>query len=329
MDRRTFLGVLATGLLAAPLAAGAQPVGKPVPLIGFLSSASPGPYAHLVTAFRQGLNETGHVEGRNVAIEYRWAENQYDRLPALAAELVRSQPAVILASGGNVSALAAKAATATIPIVFPFATDPIKGGLVTSLNRPGGNITGIGGLTAELDAKRLEMLRELVPRARALGALINPNRPDAQSQSRDVQEAARTLGQRITVLYAGSERDIDAAFASLIQERIGALLVGSDPLFASRRAQLVALAARHAVPAMYMTRDFAVAGGLVSYGASLTDGYRQAGIYAGQILRGAKPADLPVVQPTKFELVINLKTAKALGLTIPQSLLRQADQVIE
>jgi putative ABC transport system substrate-binding protein len=327
VTRAALTVVLAFGILAAPLVARAQQPAMPV--IGFLSSASPGTFAHFLAAFRQGLNETGYVEGRNVAIEYRWAENQYDRLPALATELVRRQPAVTVASGGNVSALAAKAATSTIPIVFTSARDPIKGGLVASLNRPGGNMTGIGGLTAELDAKRLELLRELVPKARTLGALINPNNPDAESQSRDVQEAARALGQQMIVLYAGSEGDIDTAFGTLVRRRIGALLVGADPGFASRRAQLIALAARHSVPAIYQARDFAVAAGLASYGPSLADGYRQVGIYAGRILKGAKPADLPVVQPTKFELVINVKTATALGLTIPQSILLRADEVIQ
>jgi putative ABC transport system substrate-binding protein len=300
-----------------------------MPVIGFLGSASPEPNAHLVALFRDGLRESGYVEGRNVMVEYRWAENRYDRLPELAAELVRQQVAVIVASGGPVAPLAARAATATIPIVFTATSDPVKLGLVASVNRPGGNVTGTSALTVELDGKRLELLRELAPTAGLIGALVNPNRPDVEAQSRDVQEAARTLGQRISILNAGGEAEIDAAFASVARQRIGALLVGADPLFQSRRTQLVALAAHHAVPTLYQNREFMAAGGLASYGANIGFGYRQAGIYAGQILKGAKPAELPVVLPTKFDLVINLVTAKALGLTIPPMLLARADEVIE
>ena len=314
-------------MLALPLAARAQQPAMPV--VGFLSSASPGPFRDQLAAFHRGLKEAGFVEGQNVTIEYRWAENQYDRMPALVAELVRRPVAVLVASGGAISALAAKAATAAIPIVFTAVADPVEAGLVASLNRPGGNVTGIGALTTELDAKRLELLSELVPQSRLIGALVNPNRPDADIQLRDLQAAAHMIGRQFVVLSAGTERDIDTAFATLVRQRVGALLVAADPFFTSRRAQVVALAARHAVPAIYQWRDFTAAGGLMSYGPSLADAYRQAGIYAGRILKGAKLADLPVVQPTKFELVINRKTAKALGLTIPRSLLMRADEVIE
>jgi ABC-type uncharacterized transport system substrate-binding protein len=330
MRRRDFMA-LAGGAAAlssvGPLAARAQQPAMPV--IGFLSSLSAGATAHLVGAFLDGLKEAGYVDGQNVVIEYRWAENQYDRLPGLAAELVRRPVAVIVAAGGPVTPLVAKSATSTIPVVFTASSDPVRAGLVTSLSRPGGNFTGTAALTIELDAKRLEVLRELVPNARIIGALINPNRPDAELQSRDMQEAARTLDQQIVVLQAGSEAEIDTVFGNVIQQRIGALLVGADPLFLSRREQIIALAARQALPAMYNTRDFAAIGGLASYGGRIAEGYRQAGIYTARILKGSKPADLPVVQPTTFEFVINLKTAKALGLTVPPMLLARADEVIE
>jgi putative ABC transport system substrate-binding protein len=300
-----------------------------MPVIGFLGSAAAEPFAGHLAVFRQSLGESGYVEGRNVAIEYRWAENQYDRLPALAADLVRRRVAVIIASGGPAPAMAAKAATSTIPIVFTASNDPVRLGLVASLNRPGGNVTGTSALTVELDAKRLAILRELVPTAGVIGALVNPNRPRAEIQSSGVQEAARGLGQQVSILNAGSERDIDVVFATLVRERIGALLVSADPFFNSARARLVALAARHGVATIFNTRDFPAAGGLASYGPDIADGYRQAGIYAGRILKGDKPGDLPVVQPTKFELVINLKTARALGISIPNTLLALADEVIE
>ena len=275
--RREFITLLG-GAAAWPVAARAQQ--STMPVIGFLGSASAAPAAHFVAAFHKGLAESGYVDGRNVAIEYRWAENQYDRLPALAADLVRRQVAVIVASGGPVAALAAKAATSTVPIVFTATSDPVRLGLVASLNRPGGNVTGTSALTSELDAKRLELVRELVSTAGVIGALINPNRSDAEAQARDVQEAAHTVGQKVILMYAGTERDIDTAFAMALRERIRALLVGADPFFNSRRDQLVALAARHALPAVYINRDFVAAGGLASYGTTISEGYRQAGIWA-------------------------------------------------
>jgi putative ABC transport system substrate-binding protein len=285
--------------------------------------------AYVLPSFWRGLGELGFVEGKNVGIEYRWAEDQYDRLSPMAAELVRDKVAVIVAGGGNVSALAAKAATATIPIVFPVVTDPVKGGLVESFNRPGGNVTGIAMLTIELDAKRMEILREMVPAAAIIGALMDSSRPEAADQLKSVQEAAQAVGRQLIVASAGNEREFDAAFATLVQQRAGALLVAASPLFTSRRDHLVALAAQYAIPAMFHFREFSEAGGLISYGASGVEAYRQAGVYVGRILKGAKPSELPVVQPTKFELVINLKTARALGLIVPPSLIARADEVME
>jgi putative tryptophan/tyrosine transport system substrate-binding protein len=323
MQRRAFIAALA-GAAVWPLAARTQQ--PPIPVIGLLNSLSADwPFG---VAFRQGLKEMGYVEGQNVVIEYRWAEGHYDRLPELAADLVRRQVAVIAATGGDPSALAAKAATTTIPIVFNVAEDPVKAGLVTSLNRPGGNMTGVSLLTGALEGK-LELLHELVPGAAVIAVLLNPNFMEAGTQSRIVDTAARTLNRQIQILNVSNDRDIDVAFTGMDQQRAGALLVASDPFFFIRREQLVALAARHAVPTIYFVREFVMAGGLMSYGTNFADLYRQLGVYAGRILKGEKPADLPIVQPTKFELVINLKTAKALGLEVPQSLLARADEVIE
>jgi putative ABC transport system substrate-binding protein len=324
--RREFLATLLGGAAVAwPLAArGQQPA---TPVVGFLSSRSAEDSARSVAAFRQALAEAGYVEGRNVTIEFRWAEGQFDRLPALAAELVGRRVDVLVAVGGNQAPRAAKAATSTIPIVFGTGEDPVKESLVPSINRPGANMTGATFFTSLLGAKRLGLLRELVPKAEVIALLINQN--SSQGQAKDVQEAARDLGQRVVVLNGGSDADIDAAFASLAQHQAGALLVGADPFFNVRRDRLIALAARHAVPAIYQFRDYPLAGGLMSYGASISDLYRQVGVYVGRILKGDKPADLPVMLPTKFELVINLKTAKALGLTVPDKLLALADEVIE
>ncbi|HVS57242.1 MAG TPA: ABC transporter substrate-binding protein [Casimicrobiaceae bacterium] len=325
MKRRDLLAMLGGATMAWPLAARGQK--STIPVIGFLSSASPAQWTSV--AFRQGLNEVGYIEGKNVGIEFRWAEGHYDRLPALAADLVSRHVSVLVATGGAVSALAAKAATSTIPIVFTLGSDPVELGLVASLGRPGGNVTGVSIVAVELDAKRMELLHVLVPKATVVALIVNPNNPNSESEVEKAQAAARSFGQHLHVLRAGTEQDIDAAFASLEQLLGGALLVGTDPFFTARREQFVALAARHAVPTIYEWREFVMAGGLMSYGPSLSEVYRQAGMYTGKILNGAKAADLPVLQPTKFELVINLKTAKALGIAIPQSVLLRADEVIQ
>ncbi|HYU10945.1 MAG TPA: ABC transporter substrate-binding protein [Stellaceae bacterium] len=326
MRRRDLIILSGSAAIAWPLAARAQQ--KAMPVIGYLSSGSPGPTAAGVAAFRQGLSEAGYVEGQNLAIEYRWAEGNYDRLPALAADLVGRNVDVIAAFGGP-SAVAAKGATSTIPIVFTGGIDPVATGLVASLARPGGNLTGFNFLFVEMHPKRLELLCDLVPEARVIALLVNPNFSGAERTMRDVQEAARVKTVQLHILKAGTESEIDTASPTLVQLQARALIVGSDPFFFSRREQLVALASRHALPAIYFAREFADAGGLISYGASIQAASRQVGIYAGKILNGAKPADLPVEQPTKFELVINLKTAKALGLSVPPSILARADEVIE
>jgi putative ABC transport system substrate-binding protein len=326
MRRREFIVFVGGAAAAWPLAARAQQPAMPV--IGFLNSASPEGYAPFVAAFRQGLREAGYVEGQNATIEYRWAEGQYDQLPALAADLVRRNVAVIAATS-TPAARAAKAATPTVPIVFTTADDPVKLGLVASLNRPGGNVTGVSSLLVDLGSKQVGLLRELVPGIPAIAALMNANFPGTERQLRDVEAAARALGLQLTVLRASSEREIDAAFATMVEKGSGALLLGVDPFFAARRDQIVALAARHAIPAIYPVREFAVAGGLMSYGSDFADSYRQAGIYTGRIVRGEKPADLPVQRSTKFEFVINFKTAKALGLTVPNSMQLLADELIE
>jgi putative ABC transport system substrate-binding protein len=326
MKRRKFIALIG-GAAAWPLAARAQQPAMPV--IGFLNSASLDTYSHLLGAFRQGLKDTGYVEGENVAIEYRWAENQFDRLPALAGELVRRQVTAIAATGGIHSALAAKAATTTIPIVFNIGDDPVRLGLVASLARPGGNVTGINNFIYELVAKRLALLRELVPEAVRVAVLVNPANAQTETTLRDVEAAARAIGLQIRIVDTSTSREIDDAFATLVRDRVDALFIPPDPLFIARRIQMVQLAARHAFPATYPVRDFAVAGGLMSYGTNTADAWRQTGIYVGRVLKGAKPADLPVVQPTKFELVINAQTARMLGLTVPPQLLASADEVIE
>jgi putative tryptophan/tyrosine transport system substrate-binding protein len=326
IKRREFVALLG-GAVAWPLAARAQQPAMPV--VGFLHDGSSDERVHLVAAFRQGLIEAGYIEGRNVLVEYRWAQDQYDRLPALVTELVQRHVAVIATPGSIGAALAAKTATNTIPIVFSVGTDPVKLGLVASLNRPGGNVTGLSYLTQELGPKRLALLRELMPGGADVVVLANPKSAPTDYALQDMQAAAAAIGQRLSVLRASNNQEIGAAFLAMVQRRAPALVIVTDPLFTSRRVQLVTLAARHAIPAIYTSREFPEVGGLMSYGTNLPDVYRQVGFYAGRILKGDKPADLPVVQPTKFEFVINLATAQAIGLDVPASLLAQADEVIE
>jgi len=326
MHRRRFIALLG-GAIALPCVAAAQQ--KAIPVIGWLNSVSPGPTAHLVAAFRRGLSETGYVEGQNVTIEYRWAEGRDDRLPALAADLVDRRVDLILAGGTPLSTLATKNATSTIPIVFPAISDPVAVGLVASLARPGGNVTGFSPFQYEMMPKRLELLTELVPQARVIALLVTPNEPRTEGLVRDMLEAAPVKGIKLQILKAGTGGEIDAAFATLAQLQAGALVLGPDSFLGSRREQIVALASRHAVPAISAWREMTAAGGLISYGPNIAALYREAGIYAGRILKGEKPADLPVQRPTRFELVINLKTAKALGLTVPPAILDLADEVIE
>ena len=324
MRRRDFITVLG-GAATWPLGTRGQ---QPLPIVGYINSGSPGPIAPLVRAFHEGLSQAGYVEGRNVAVEYRWSEGRSDRLPELAADLVRRRVAVIVAIGGSGPAQAAKDATTTIPIVFVSGDDAIESGLVSSLGQPGGNVTGISWLASSLEAKRLGLLRELVPDG-DFGVLVNPSFPGGKIQARDAQDAARELGIRVQVLNVSSERELETIFAKLREQKLSALAVNPNPMFLNLRDQIVALAARHAVPTIYYLRDYPVAGGLMSYGTSVREAARQSGVYAGRLLKGERPADLPVLQPTKFEFVINLKTAKALGLKVPSGVLAIADEVIE
>jgi putative ABC transport system substrate-binding protein len=326
MRRREFITLLGGAAVAWPLAARAQQPAMPV--IGFLHQGSSQPNTHTVGAFRRGLQESGYVEGQNVKLEFRWADGKYDRLPTLADDLVRRQAKVIVAALLP-AARAAKATTATIPVVFISGSDPIETGLVTSLNRPTGNVTGVSLFAVPLIAKRLELLHQLIPGAAVAAALVNPDNPNAEANERGIETAARAMALRTELIRASSEQDLQAAFAAVVRQGIGALIVSADGFYASRREALVSLAAHHGIPTMYFQREFVAAGGLISYGTSSPDMYRQAGVYAGRILKGEKPADLPIIQPTRFELVINLKTAKALGLTVPDKLLALADEVIE
>jgi putative ABC transport system substrate-binding protein len=325
--RRDFFTLLGGAVSALPLAARAQQAS--IPVIGFLNSGSADAYPDRIVAFRAGLSEVGYIEGQNVTVEYRWGIGQYDRLAAMAEELVRRPVSVLVATGGEPAALAAKAATSSVPIVFAIGGDPVNLGLVANFNRPGGNATGVNILTSTLEAKRFGLLREMVPQATAIGVLLNPNFPSYDSQLSDVQEAARTIGLPLNALRANTDQDIEAAFEAASQQRVGALTVAAAPFFDTRRDRIVSLAARYSLPAMYQFREFAKAGGLMTYGVYIPDIYKQVGLYTGRILKGEEPANLPVVQPTKFELVINLKTARVLGLNVPPTLLALADEVIE
>jgi putative tryptophan/tyrosine transport system substrate-binding protein len=328
MNRRLLIGALCGAAITWPLAALAQQQ-QATPAIGLLSIGSPAPFAHLITALREGLQKTGYVEGQNLAIEYRWAEGHFDRLAPFAADLVRRQVAVIVATGGPAPALAAKAATSAIPVLFNVGADPVKLGLVASFSRPEGNVTGVSFFVAELDGKRLGLLNQLVPEAKQIAVLLNPKNPNAGPQLRDITTAADTLRVHITPLYAATVDELNTVLANSPSADTGAVLVGADAFFNSRRDQIIGLVGHLRLPAVYEVREFAAAGGLMSYGTSLADAYRQLGVYAGRILKGEKPTELPVVQPTRFELVINMKTAKELGLTVPALLLGQADEVIE
>jgi putative ABC transport system substrate-binding protein len=327
MWRHKLALLIACAAAVWPIALSAQQPAMPV--VGILNSTSVGLRDEQAAAFHAGLKEAGYVEGQNVAFEYRVANDEYDRLPGLAAELVNRGVAVIVAAGGPVSAIAARKVTATVPIVFTTIADPVKSGLVASLSRPGGNVTGTAGLTSELDPKRLELLHQLKPGTGPLGVLINPNRPDVDVQLRDVHSGAQAIGRQLIVLNTGTEREIDLAFETLARRPVDALLVSADPFFSSRRTQVLALTARHSVPAIYQWREFTMAGGLMSYGPTISDAYRQTGIYVGRILKGAQPADLPVTRPTRFEFVINRTTAKSLGLVLPRILLSRADDIVD
>jgi len=325
--RRDFIAFLGGAAAVWPQIVRAQQ--PAMPLVGFLSSRSPGESADLVVAFNKGLGEAGYVDGQNLAVEYRWGEGQYDRLPNMAADLVRRGVAVMVTTGGEPAALAAKAATSTIPIVFAVGGDPVKAGLVESFSRPGGNATGVSVLTTTPESKRLGLLHELVPGAKLVGALINPDYQVAEAQAQELRSASGTIGLGLHIAYAKNDAELESALETLAREQADALLVSADPFFDTRRDRIIAFVAEHRMPAVYQFRQYAVAGGLMSYGVSLPDGYRQAGVYAGQILKGAKPADLPIFQLTRFEFVINLKTAKSLGLEVPAMLLARADEVIE
>jgi putative ABC transport system substrate-binding protein len=327
MRRREFIAFVGCTAAAWPLASRAEQ--SPMPVIGFLNSASPQPFANYVAGFRAGLKQTGYVDGQNVTIEFRWAEGHYDRLPEMAADLVRRKVAVLVATGGGPSITAAKTSTTTIPIVFTLGSDPVRLGFVTSLSRPGGNITGVNLFVVAMESKRLGLLRALVPGVQLIAVLLNPNLQTYTQQKSDVEEAAHAIGQQIHLLSASNESEIDAAFATAVKLRAGAMLVSGDPFFNSQHDKIIALAARHAIPAIYEQREHALAGGLMSYGTNLSEGYRQAGVYAGRILKGEEPGNLPVVQASKFELVINLKTAKALGIEVPPNLSAEADEIIE